>query len=248
MKKRLAAALLAICFLTGCAERTEEYSTDNSDVSDKDTLPIATEDEFELSEENGSVILTKYIGNKTEFAVPAQINGKPVTEIGNKAFCENTDLKHIEIPDTVTRFTPSDSLKFYEGEEKNDDKIVVTGLDISGVNVNVYSDDAPGEYGVMIKFNEDGTKKFAEATKRLVYQKISIWLDNECIISPTVNSEISDGETVISGNFTLDEAYELAGKMIGNPFIYCKKAKVVYKGKTYSYDELNELCLKMRQE
>jgi len=78
MKKRLAAVLLAICFLSGCAERTEEY-TDNSDVSDSDKMPIASEDEFEFSEENISVILTKYTGDKTEFAVPAQINGKPVT-------------------------------------------------------------------------------------------------------------------------------------------------------------------------
>ncbi len=248
MRKRLAAVLLAICFLTGCAERTEDHSSDNSDVSDKDKLPIAAEDEFELSEENGSVILTKYIGDKTEFAVPAQINGKPVTEIGNKAFCENTDLKHIEIPDTVTKFTPSDSLKFYEGEEQKDDKIVVTGLDISNVSAAFFNDPPSGEYGVMIDFNENGTKKFSKATKRLVGEKITIWLDNECIMSPIVNSEISDGKTVITGNFTSDEAYELAGKMIGNPFIYCKKAKVVYKGKTYSYDELNELCLKMRQE
>ncbi len=151
MRKRLAAVLLAICFLTGCAERIGEYSTDNSDVSDKDTLPIAAEDEFELSEENSSVILTKYIGDKTEFAVPAQINGKPVTEIGNKAFCENTDLKHIEIPDTVTKFTPSDSLKFYEGEEQNDDKIVVTGLDLS--DVKVYFNGINSNYIISIKFN-----------------------------------------------------------------------------------------------
>ncbi len=246
MKKRFAAVLLAICFLTGCAERTGEYSTDNSDVSDKDTLPIAAEDEFELSEENSSVILTKYIGDKTEFAVPAQINGKPVTEIGNKAFCGNTDLKHIEIPDTVTKFTPSDSLKFYEGEEQNDDKIVVTGLDLS--DVKVYFNGINSNYIISIKFNENGTKKFAEATKRLVGEKISIWFDDEYIMAPIVYNQIVDGLAEITGAFTLDEAYELAGKMIGNPFVYCKKAKVVYKGKTYSYNELNELCLKMRQE
>ncbi len=244
MKKRLAAVLLAASLLCGCAERTEENSSDTPDISDSGKPAVVSADELEYKEENGSVILTKYVGDKTEFAIPAQINGKPVTEIGNKAFCGNTDLKHVDIPDTVTKFTPSDSLKFYEGEEQNDDKIVVTGLDIS--RVNVYFDEIQREYVVMIEFNEDGTKKFAEATKRLVGEKISIRLDDECIMAPTVSSEIFDGQTVITGAFTADEAYELAGKMIGNPFIYCKKAEVIYKGKTYSYNELNELCLNMR--
>jgi len=122
---------------------------------------------------------------------------------------------------------------------------VLTGLDIS--NVNAYYDGIQRIYFVTIDFNEDGTKKFAEATKRLVSEKISIWLDDEFIMAPIVSSQIIDGAAEITGNFTLDEAEELAGKMIGNPFIYCKKAKVAYKGKTYSYNELNDLCLKMRQ-
>lgn len=245
MKKKIAAVFLAAILLCGCAENTEKRSSDIPGVSDTDKTPIASENEFEYSEENGSVVLTKYIGDKTEFALPAQINGKPVTEIGNKAFCDNTNLKHIEIPDTVTKFTPSDALKFYEGEEQNDDKVILTGLDVS--NANAYYNDLEREYLVMIDFNEDGTKKFAEATKRLVKEKISIWLDDELIIAPIVSSEIIDGKTTLTGNFTADEAYELAGKIRGNPFIYCKDVEVAYKGETYSYDDLNELCSKMKQ-
>ncbi len=247
MKKRLAAVLLAASLLCGCAERTKENSSDISDISDisdSGKLAVVSADELEYKEENGSVILTKYVGDKTEFAIPSQINGKPVTEIGNKAFCENTDLKRVELPDTVTRFTPSDSLKFYEGEEQNDDKIVVTGLDLS--DVKVFFNGINSNYIISIKFNENGTKKFAEATKRLVGEKISIWLDNECIMAPIVSNQIVDGLAEIIGAFTIDEAYDLAGKMIGNPFIYCKKAEVIYKGKTYSCNELNELCLNMR--
>lgn len=245
MRKRIAAVLLAASLLCGCAENTERHSSDIPGVSDTDNTPIASENEFEYSEENCSVILTKYAGDKTELALPAQINGKFVTEIGNKAFYGNTDLKHIEIPDTVTKFTPSDALKFYEGEEQKDDKIVVTGLDIS--DVNAYFDDLQREYFVMIEFNEDGTKKLAEATKQLVGEKISIRLDGELILAPIVSSEIIDGKTAVSGNFTSDEAYELAGKILGNPFIYCKDAEVLYKGEVYSYDKTNELCSKMKQ-
>ncbi|MNO34826.1 bifunctional preprotein translocase subunit SecD/SecF [compost metagenome] len=52
--------------------------------------------------------------------------------------------------------------------------------------------------------------KFAEITKRLVGQKLVIYLDDRMLSDPNVNTEISDGNASISGNYTLDQARELA--------------------------------------
>ncbi|OKP68333.1 hypothetical protein A3842_26860 [Paenibacillus sp. P3E] len=52
--------------------------------------------------------------------------------------------------------------------------------------------------------------KFAEITKRLIGQKLVIYLDDRKLSDPNVNMEISDGSASISGNYTLDKARELA--------------------------------------
>ncbi|MDR0557091.1 MAG: hypothetical protein LBG43_04375 [Treponema sp.] len=36
---------------------------------------------------NGSLAITKYVGKNTYVLIPAQINGKRVTEIGGKSVC-----------------------------------------------------------------------------------------------------------------------------------------------------------------
>lgn len=52
--------------------------------------------------------------------------------------------------------------------------------------------------------------KFAEITKRLVGQKLVIYLDDRMLSDPNVNQEISDGNASIQGSYTLDQARELA--------------------------------------
>ncbi|OKP88715.1 hypothetical protein A3844_05275 [Paenibacillus helianthi] len=52
--------------------------------------------------------------------------------------------------------------------------------------------------------------KFAEITKRLIGQKLVIYLDDRKLSDPDVNMEIPDGNASISGNYTLDKARELA--------------------------------------
>ncbi len=52
--------------------------------------------------------------------------------------------------------------------------------------------------------------KFAEITKRLVGQKLVIYLDDRMLSDPNVHTEISDGNASISGSYTLEQARELA--------------------------------------
>lgn len=63
---------------------------------------------------------------------------------------------------------------------------------------------------VALQLSDTGAKKFAEITKRNVGKQLPIFLDDQPITAPVVQQEILDGRPVISGNFTVDEAKQLA--------------------------------------
>lgn len=63
---------------------------------------------------------------------------------------------------------------------------------------------------VSVKFNEEGAKLFADITRANVGRQIGIFLDGELLSSPVVNEAITGGTAIISGDFTADEAKNLA--------------------------------------
>jgi len=67
-----------------------------------------------------------------------------------------------------------------------------------------------GEPEVSIQFTPDGAKKFAEVTKRLIGLPLAIFLDDIVVMAPRVSTEIADGQGVITGSFTVDEAKQLS--------------------------------------
>jgi len=66
---------------------------------------------------------------------------------------------------------------------------------------------------VALQFNSDGAKLFAEITKRNTGKTIAIFLDGQILSNPTVNQEITGGNAVISGSFTLAEAKDLSRRL-----------------------------------
>ncbi|MEK7538161.1 MAG: protein translocase subunit SecD, partial [Patescibacteria group bacterium] len=59
----------------------------------------------------------------------------------------------------------------------------------------------------------DGTKLFAALTKKNLNKILGIYLDGSPISLPKVQSEITSGTAVITGQFTLDEAKQLAKRL-----------------------------------
>ncbi|MDP2932883.1 MAG: protein translocase subunit SecD [bacterium] len=62
---------------------------------------------------------------------------------------------------------------------------------------------------ISLVFNNVGKDLFAEITQRNVGKRVAIFLDNELLSAPTVETVIKDGKAVITGNFSLDEAKKL---------------------------------------
>lgn len=90
--------------------------------------------------------------------------------------------------------------------------VLLTGSDVADAKKEVADVDGNGvtEPYVSLKFTEEGTQKFAEATKNNIGKQIAIVLDDSIQSAPTVNSEITDGNAMITGNFTPESAEELA--------------------------------------
>lgn len=239
--KKIFSVILAAVLLCGCTDNSgifREEKSDISAISQAEKLPEANAEDFEFTQTDGGIAVTKYLGSKMEFSVPGKIDGMPVVEIGSKAFCGRGDLTRVEIPDTVAKIGKSDALKFREGEEISGE-VILTGADVE--KANVYYNEYDSQHIIGIEFTPLGTEKFAEATKQLIGEKISIWIDDELLSAPYVHEQITDGMAQISGNFSFEQVQEYAAKINGNPFEGCEKIRVTYKGKTYGYNELNEL-------
>jgi len=67
-----------------------------------------------------------------------------------------------------------------------------------------------GQPAVAFRFNDLGSKKFAQITKDNIGRIFAIILDNKVITAPRINTAIVQGSGVISGNFTVKEANDVA--------------------------------------
>ena len=83
---------------------------------------------------------------------------------------------------------------------------------VAGVNTETGS---AGEYMVYLDLTSEGAKTFAEITAANVGQQISIYMDDILLSSPTVNEAITGGKASITGNFTVEEANDLANQING---------------------------------
>ncbi|MDC0189425.1 protein translocase subunit SecDF [Flavobacteriales bacterium] len=67
-----------------------------------------------------------------------------------------------------------------------------------------------GNPQITMRMNRSGAREWQRVTRENIGQSVAVVLDDYVYSFPVVNAEISGGSSVISGNFTLDEAQDLA--------------------------------------
>ena len=114
-------------------------------------------------------------------------------------------------------FVAQDDMSFEDNDQTKPKytKTVCTGKDVKTAEATTQQNEVTKkkEYVVSLKFKSKGTKSFANATAAAAPSNKVIYIvyDGKVISSPAVQSEISNGEAVISGSFkTYDSAEELA--------------------------------------
>lgn len=71
-------------------------------------------------------------------------------------------------------------------------------------------DSQSGKPQVALEFTSEGKDLFTKVTQKNLNKPVAIWLDNFILSAPTVQSVITEENAVITGNFTVDEAKQLA--------------------------------------
>lgn len=76
---------------------------------------------------------------------------------------------------------------------------------------NAYQDiDERGKVAVGMGMNPEGARRWKNLTAANIGKRMAIVLDNKVCTAPTIQGEIPNGQSSISGNFTIDEAKDLA--------------------------------------
>ncbi len=101
-------------------------------------------------------------------------------------------------------------------ELEEDGSIILTGNDVKAAQAGTREDELTGQRQnvVSLTLNDEGTEKFAKATKAAVEktpkESIGIYYDGGFVSVPTVNNAIENGQAEISGSMTFEEADSLA--------------------------------------
>ncbi len=88
-------------------------------------------------------------------------------------------------------------------------RTLLTGAELTRAEVQA-DPNAPGNWQVAIEFNATGTRIFGEVTEQNVGKLLAIILDGNVYSAPRINERIPGGRAVITGQFTVEEARDLA--------------------------------------
>ncbi len=131
----------------------------------------------------------------------------------SSVYQEGEDRINIEIPgvsdanEVLAELGKPGSLEF----QTEEGEVVLTGSDIKTATAQTGQDNmGNNQYTIELVMNEEGAEKFAEATAANIQKSIAIVYDGEVISAPVVEAEIPDGMAYISGDFTYEEAENLA--------------------------------------
>jgi preprotein translocase subunit SecD len=88
-------------------------------------------------------------------------------------------------------------------------------LDYTAVrSVNVTKNTSSGQSEISVELSEEGKELFAAITREHLNKRLAIVLNGQVYAAPVIRSEITGGKAQISGNFTEEEAQQLAAKII----------------------------------
>lgn len=114
------------------------------------------------------------------------------------------DLAGVFDSDDIVKTLTSTGELTFKDENGN---VLLTGNDVKDATAVLTSE---GKAIIKLKFTSEGTQKFAEATKNNLNKTIEISMDDQVLTKPVVNAEITEGEAVIEGSRSFEEANKVA--------------------------------------
>lgn len=169
---------------------------------DKEDVEI-TDNDMESAK---AVIETRLVNNNiTDYEVYADTFNKQIIV----RFPWAADESDFDAQAAIQELGETAMLTFCGGQD-NTNVILKGSQDIKSAQAGL---DENNNYIVYLELTDAGTSKFATATQTYLGQTISIWMDDNMISAPTVNSVITGGVATITGLEDADEAINLANKI-----------------------------------
>lgn len=160
---------------------------------------------YQAIAEDGTTISENDL-KKSEAVIRKRLEAKNIFDYIVRSDVSNGQI-HVEIPANIND-TSKDPLEAVEGLDKtakiefrdSEGNVLLAGDDIESAK---YSEDPTSNTGlpdphVVLNFSEEGTKKFADATEKLIGKTMSIYLDDEEITAPIVNQKIDSNTAIIT--------------------------------------------------
>lgn len=132
-----------------------------------------------------------------------QVSGK------DRLIVELAGIKDTKEAIAMIGMTPALDFRLVAGEEFQ--RTNLTGRHLKRSDISF--DPTTFKPSVGLYFDSEGKDLFAQLTKANVGQRIAIFLDGAPISVPVVNEPILDGQAVISGDFSVEEAKTLAQRL-----------------------------------
>lgn len=133
--------------------------------------------------------------------------------LGQSGRLEFVDMGNDPLPKDTLIQTDIDQDTKVEGPDLSlpvEERVYHTVLTGTALDSVVVESDNLGRLGVTFTLNADSKDIFAEFTGSHINQYLAIVLDGKVISAPVISNAITDGSGVIQGNFTREEANELA--------------------------------------
>ncbi len=166
--------------------------------------------------------------------------GEPVVQLESaKTLNGSEDRLLVELPgvtdiqEAIKRLGETPTLDFYLARVEQKDSIEtlfgqggINGANIEDLSALFYPSGLTGQFltratvefnqtagsepMVSVKFNSEGSKLLKNITGENVGNLLAIVLDGKIVSAPVIQTEIPNGEAVVSGRFTIPEAQKLA--------------------------------------
>lgn len=130
------------------------------------------------------------------------------TNVTAKSAEIRVEVPDVNDPQEIFRLIGKPATVTFATDKDNKDKVIF-GYMVKSADVTV---DKDGKYQVSLNFDKKGTEALANVTAKLAPKKepLYIFVDGKELMAPRVNDVIAGGQAVITGNYSYDEAKDLA--------------------------------------
>ena len=111
------------------------------------------------------------------------------------------DLAGVSDPDKAVEILKTTAKLTFRDPSGN---VVLEGDDLKDAKGG--QDPSQAGYVINLSFSSEGAKKFGDLTTKLIGQRLGVYLDEEQLTNPTVNTPILNGQAIITGYATLEDA------------------------------------------